>query len=200
MALRSGAITALVVDLVRFWRSASMAAFLMCSGVAKSGSPGPKSTTSTPRAFSFSPSMSTAMVGDTEIRFTRFASRTAVLLSRALVEPQRGLDGLEVFLRNYFDAQASFDFRRHQAGYRSAEARDLAHQARTQITVSFGGQHEHCFQTGLKAAVHHGHLQFVLVVGDGADAAEEHARFHAPRVFHEQTIEGIHFHVGEGLG
>src|SRR6202165_4968170 len=55
---------------------ALIAAFLMWSGVGKSGSPGPKSATSTPRDFSLSASAITAAVGETCMRLMRSVSCT----------------------------------------------------------------------------------------------------------------------------
>src|SRR5215831_13052935 len=71
MASRSGRMPPVAVYFVLFSSMALMAAFLMCSGVGKSGSPGPKSATSTPRAFSFSASAITADVGEIWMRLMR---------------------------------------------------------------------------------------------------------------------------------
>src|ERR1700683_3443297 len=94
---------AVAVYLVRSSRNAWTAACLMCSGVGKSGSPGPKSTTSTPLALRRSAAMITAAVGETEIRPTRLDNFKTVSL------PLTELVG-------NFDAQALLDGRRHQAG------------------------------------------------------------------------------------
>jgi hypothetical protein len=51
MAWRSSGMPALGVYLVKPASNASIAAFLMCSGVSKSGSPAPKPHTSMPSAF-----------------------------------------------------------------------------------------------------------------------------------------------------
>ena len=62
---------------VYFVKSPSMAripACLMFSGVGKSGSPGPKSTTSRPCSRSLSAASITAIVFDTEIREILFAN------------------------------------------------------------------------------------------------------------------------------
>ena len=62
---------------------ARMAAFLIWSGVGKSGSPGPKSATSTPLAFSFSASARTAAVGEIWIRLMRSVNCTSGSLVQA---------------------------------------------------------------------------------------------------------------------
>ena len=52
------------VYLVKFWSMAAFAASFAGCGVGKSGSPAPKSTTSTPWRFSFAASPATFIVGD----------------------------------------------------------------------------------------------------------------------------------------
>src|SRR5580704_927145 len=61
------------VYLVKLASSAAMAAFLILSGVGKSGSPAPKSTTSTPSRRRRSASAATFMVDDSLMRETRSA-------------------------------------------------------------------------------------------------------------------------------
>ena len=61
------------VYLVKFASSARIAACLMLSGVGKSGSPAPKSTTSTPSWRSLSASAATFMVEDTLMEEMRSA-------------------------------------------------------------------------------------------------------------------------------
>src|SRR3954468_14215131 len=96
-----------------------MAACLMLSGVGKSGSPAPKSTTSTPSQRSLSASVETFMVEETLID----EIRSAIALIAACI---------------YFEApflffqpglQPDFDRRRHQAGDIPAERRYLFDQA-----------------------------------------------------------------------
>ena len=62
------------VYFVKFSSKARMAACLMLSGVAKSGSPAPKATTSTPSALSFAALALTAIVADSLMREIRFVS------------------------------------------------------------------------------------------------------------------------------
>src|SRR5574337_938254 len=113
------------VYLVKFCSMARMAARLMCSGVGKSGSPGPKSTTSMPRALYRSASVRTARVGETEMRLMRSASCTLVSL-----------------LLGHLGPQPLFDHGRHQIAHGPAQQRNLADQPRTQIAVRLGGHHE----------------------------------------------------------
>src|SRR5579863_9638082 len=58
-----------------------MAASLMCCGVAKCGSPAPKSTTSMPCARSLSASATTAMVAEGSMRLMRSVSFSASLVA-----------------------------------------------------------------------------------------------------------------------
>src|SRR5207244_12959580 len=71
IASRSGMIPPVGVYLDLFSSIALIAAFLMWSGVGKSGSPGPKSAPSTPRDFSLSASAMTAAVGGIWLRVLR---------------------------------------------------------------------------------------------------------------------------------
>src|ERR1700674_2586078 len=54
----------------------------------------------------------------------------------------------------------------------AAQRGNFAHQPRTQIGISPGRHHENRLQAGVELAVHPGHLEFVLVVADGAYAAQ----------------------------
>src|SRR4029077_10474784 len=121
-ASRSGAMPAVGVYFVRFRASASMAAALMWMGVGKSGSPGPKSTTSRPRARNFSASARTTMVGETVMRSTRLANLSFIL------GPQRRL-------LDYLGPQAPFNRDRNETAHRAAQLGDLANQPRTQEAI-----------------------------------------------------------------
>src|SRR5689334_2032455 len=77
IASRNGAMPPAGVYFDLFSLIARIAAFLMWSGVGKSGSPGPKSATSIPLAFSFSASARTAAVGEIWIRLMRSVSCTS---------------------------------------------------------------------------------------------------------------------------
>src|SRR5271165_3395801 len=76
IASRRGSMPPVGVYFVRFSSMALIAAFLMWSGVGKSGSPGPKSAISTPLAFNCSAAPITTAVGDTCIRLMRLVSST----------------------------------------------------------------------------------------------------------------------------
>src|SRR6266511_1400697 len=78
---------------------------------------------------------------------------------------------------------------------RAAERGDLAHQARTQIGVRSGRHHEDRFQAGIELTVHPRHLQFVLIVADRADAAQDSLRPPAARVVHQQALKRLHSDV-----
>src|SRR4030095_2177763 len=118
----------LVVSVVKLASIALCAAADTCGGVGKSGSPAPKSTTSTPCALSFMASAATFMVGDTEMRAVRAAScmRSG---------PQRLPGGALL-------AQPGLDKRRHEARDGAAERDDLLHEPRADVGVRFGGHHE----------------------------------------------------------
>ena len=75
---------------------------------------------------------------------------------------------------NNFRAQALFHGRGDKASHLSPEQRDFPNQARTHITVSLGRHHKNSFHIWFKLTVHHGHLQFVFVVGYRANASQNH--------------------------
>src|SRR5437773_3173116 len=75
MARRSSAMPGTGVYLLKCWSIAACAATLIDSGVAKSGSPAPKSMTSTPSRRSRSTVAVTFIVGELEIRAVRSARR-----------------------------------------------------------------------------------------------------------------------------
>src|SRR6202522_893971 len=86
---------------------------------------------------------------------------------------------------------------------RAAEARQFFDQARTEIAVLLGGQHKNGFDVRLDFAIHHGHLQFVFVIGDGADAADDDGGAFSAGVVHQKAVENVNLHVvpfeGRGL-
>src|SRR5271155_3317929 len=97
---------------------ASMAARLMLSGVGKSGSPAPKSTTSAPSRRSFSASAATFMVEETLILEILSAKLCSVCI--ILVLPLK------------FGLQLRLHHRRHQARNIAAERYHFLHQVRAQ--------------------------------------------------------------------
>src|SRR5207302_11072645 len=124
IASRSGMMPPAGVYFDLFSSIALIAAFLMWSGVGKSGSPGPKSAISTPRDFSFSASEITAAVGEICMRLIRSVSCTFAPRKKFTVCETR-----QIRLRN-FRAQALLHDFRHQALERCAKLRNLAHQLR----------------------------------------------------------------------
>ena len=151
----------------------------MFSGVGKSGSPGPKSTTSMPCSRSLMAASITAMVFDTEMREIRAASFIAYFsfLNRLL--------------------QSFFHDLGNQTRHRSTQFRDLFHEARTEIRIIFRRHHEHGFDVGRQAAIHQSHLEFVFVVGDGANSTNDDLRLLLSRVVHQQAVKHIDFDVPE---
>src|SRR5687768_16741188 len=97
---------------------AALAAAPTCGGVGKSGSPAPKSSTSTPCAFNRIASAATFIVGDTPIRPALAASMNS---------------GPHRMLRRAFVAQPRLDDVRHQAVYGAAERHDFLDQARAHV-------------------------------------------------------------------
>src|SRR5438477_373590 len=103
----------------------------MLSGVGKSGSPAPKSTTSTPCARSFSASAATFIVDDTliaEIRLAISVFSVGVMISRANT---LGVVGAHAF------SQPGFDRGRHQPRDVAAEPDNLLYQTGTNEGVRF---------------------------------------------------------------
>ena len=96
--------------------------------------------------------------------------------------------------------QALDDQRRHEPFDGAAELGHFAHDARAEIAVFFRGHHEDGFDVGLETAVHERHLEFVFVVGDGADAAEDDLGVAAADIVDEQAVEEIDFDVGPFAG
>src|SRR5215468_5793662 len=96
----------------------------MLSGVGKSGSPAPKSTTSTPSERSFSASAETFIVEETLM----VEIRSAIGLIAACMAFRSSSP-----LRNGFGfgqscAQSRFDRSRHQAGHIASERKNFFHQ------------------------------------------------------------------------
>ena len=78
-----------------------------------------------------------------------------------------------------------------EAGDVTAEAEDLLEHTGADEGVAAGGLEEDGFDIRGEAAVHEGHLELVLVVGDGADAAQDGgAAEGAGEVDHEPVKSG----------
>src|SRR4051794_28442128 len=146
---------------------AAIAASLMCWGVGKCGSPAPNSTISAPPALSCAASATTAMVAEISMRLTRSLNCfTAGSVAILYLYSKYGCCAME------FLSQPLFHQFRHQPAHGTAKAKNLFDQPGAQIGISFRGHHEHGFQLRLQFAVHQGHLQLILVIADGADAAQ----------------------------
>src|SRR5262245_43387466 len=114
----------------------------MLSGVGKSGSPAPKSTTSTPEARSFSASAATRMVEDTlmvEIR-SAMAFLATTCMGCNLNPSEYGFGKMTL--------EPHLDRRRHQPGDFSPQAEDFLHQARADKRIGLVGHHENRFDSG----------------------------------------------------
>src|SRR5215468_4686586 len=124
-----------------------MAACLMLSGVGKSGSPAPKSTTSTPSERSFSASEETFMVEETlmeEIRSAIWLSNACIAFSYTSLNWIRLLDpGLEPL----------FNQRRYQSRDIAAKRDHFFHQPGADERVSFVGHHEDGLDFGAQPAI-----------------------------------------------
>src|SRR5437764_12093358 len=143
-------------------RIAWTAASLMRSGVSKSGSPAPNEMTSTPCARSALALACTASVEDGASVFKRSASTVALLRRR----PAPLLEG--ELLR-----QPLLDDRRHHPRDRRAEAGDFLDEARGDVRVLLVRHEEHRLDGRPELPVHERHLELVLEVRDGADAAHD---------------------------
>src|SRR5207253_2365899 len=119
MARFRSAVPALGVYFVKFASIARCAAAFTASGVAKSGSPAPKSMTSMPARRIRSTAVATFIVGDPAIRLVRGASSGILFVTQAL----------------FHDVG-------HQAVHAAAEGEDFLDQPRTDVRVLLGGHHE----------------------------------------------------------
>src|SRR5438067_939073 len=162
MARFRSSVPEFAVYLVKFASIARWAAADTCDGVGKSGSPAPKSTISTPCAFSFMASAATFIVGETEIRVVRAARFMG--------------SGFQGFAGVLLVAQPRFDDRRHEIRDRPAKGDHFLHEPRADVGVRFGWHHEDGLHLGIEVAVHQRHLHFVLEIGNRAQPAHDHAR------------------------
>src|SRR5882724_8727583 len=153
---------------------ARIAARLIRAGVSKSGSPAPKEITSMPCARIAFALACMASVGEGASVFIRSASMGSRL----------GLPGFGELL-----AQALLHRRRHQAGDGRAERGDLLDEARGDIRVPLVRHHEHGLHRVAELAVHQRHLELVLEVGDGAEAAHDAVRALALHQVDQQPVE-----------
>src|SRR5436189_404001 len=113
------------VYFVNSWSSASCAAIFTAFGVGKSGSPAPKSMTSTPSRRRRSTVAVTFIVGEMAMREVRAAS----VISDSLL--------------SYFLPKPLFDQFRHQAADAAAEREHFLDQPRADVGVLLCRHHEH---------------------------------------------------------
>src|SRR5262245_36084988 len=163
------------VYLVKFASMAAIPAFFTCSGVWKSGSPAPRSTTSTPARRSRSASAATFSVADVEIPARRSASMSSLLR---------------------FCPHAGLHNRRDQPPYLTAEIEHFLDQPRADKRVLLRRHHEHRLERRLEVTVHQRHLKLVLEVRDGPQTADDRAGPLVTRVVDEQPVEGVDLDVG----
>src|SRR3990170_4689628 len=126
---------------------ATLAASFAGCGVGKSGSPAPKSTTSTPCRFSFAASPATFIVGDVDTLLIRSASMNFPSL---------------------FFFQPAFDNFGHQAADLTAKREDFFDEPRTDVGVLLGRHHEDRLDMRAQAAVHQRHLKFRFKIRERA--------------------------------
>src|ERR1017187_8203433 len=173
---------------------ARIAACLMLSGVGKSGSPALKSTTSTPVRRSLSASAITFIVDDSLIEDMRSAM-VAVGAFRVGVMSCQLLNSALLILQTL--AETLLYRWRNKPRNIPAQADNLFHQFRADERELLSGQQEYSLQLRLQAPVHQRHLQFIFVIRDRPDAAQNHARAPVQCVVGEQSVEAIHFNVLE---
>ena len=94
-----------------------------------------------------------------------------------------------------FLPQALLHHRRHETADRAAETEHFFDQPRAGVGVLLGRHQKHRFQIVIQPPVHQRHLELVLEVRDGTQAADQRLRAFAPRVVDEQSIEGVHLDV-----
>src|SRR5204862_7509726 len=129
----------------------------MKSGVPKSGSPAPKSITSTPSRRSRSTVAVTFMVGEPAMRAVRSARRVI----------PASLSALDLI------TQALFNHVGHQSVHTAAEREDFLDKAGADAGRLLRRHHENGLDSTIQPPMHQRHLKFELKVGDGAYAAHE---------------------------
>src|SRR5438045_544761 len=165
MVCFSSSVPPVLVYLVKFWFRASMAVRLMLSGVGKSGSPAPKSTTSAPSRRRRSASAATFIVDDTLISEILDASSCTVCIrySFFLLSTTRQRPALHSLP----------DRGRHQARDVSAQRGHFLHQLGTDERVRFACQKKYSFNARVQPPVHQSHLQLVLIIGERPNTAQD---------------------------
>src|SRR6185437_4919885 len=190
MASRSSWVPPAFVYLVKLAAMAAMAACLMLSGVGKSGSPAPKSTTSAPLRRRRSASAETFMVEETLMVEIRSAISAVACMGVSF-----SLDSAPEFC-----TQAVCHGRRHELGNVAAERDDLLNHPGADERIFFGGHQENGFRFGPHAAIQQRHLELGFVIGNGADSAQNHVGAFFCGVLDQEAFEGIDFDVRQGGG
>jgi hypothetical protein len=85
-----------------------------------------------------------------------------------------------------------------EGGDVAAETEDALDESGADVGVLFRRHHEEGFELGVELAVHHGHLELVLVVGDGADAAEDGGCALLAGEVDQEAVEGGDGDVADG--
>ncbi len=96
--------------------------------------------------------------------------------------------------------QARHHNRRDKCADVAAELEDTLDQAGRNVRVLLRRLQKDCFQVGVQVAVHHGHLELVLVVRHGANAAENSGSAPLPGKIDKQAVKGGDGDVAEGRG
>src|SRR5215472_16883755 len=162
--------------------SALCAALLIASGVPKSGSPAPKSITSTPDRRSLSTAAPTAIVADIAILEVRSANRAIDLLLPSVRSVRLQADYLvrrkpdttgELRPHRLFFSQPFLDQFGHKAMDLAAKREHFLDQPRADERILRGRHHEHRLERVRELPVHQRHLHFVLEIGDCAQPADD---------------------------
>src|SRR5579863_2737725 len=191
MVCFSSSVPPVLVYLVKFWFRASMAARLMLSGVGKSGSPAPKSTTSAPSRRRRSASAATFMVEDTLISEILEASSCTVCIRST---PSNFLYQV-LTPRQRPPLHSLLNRGRHQPRDVSAQRSHLLHQVGADERMSFARQQKHGFDARVQTTVHQRHLQLVLVIGKRPDTAQDHIGRARRGVIDQQSFKRGHFNI-----
>ncbi len=89
---------------------------------------------------------------------------------------------------------------RNQSFHRAAQTENLLDEAGADVGILFGGHHEDGFKLRGQAAVHQCHLEFVFVITDGADAAQDGLGTLLAGKLDQEAVKGFHGDVSELMG
>src|SRR6185437_9483736 len=101
--------------------------------------------------------------------------------------------------RHFFLLQPLHHHGWHQRGDIATQLKHALDQPRADIRVLLRRHHEQRLELRVQLAVHHRHLEFILVIRDSADAADYGLRSLRARKVHQQSVEGLHRHIPEAL-